>query len=278
MRVEIRTVNHRFLNLQLRTPGGMERLQGVIEEALRSRLARGHATVHVSVERASEVADGGVPIDLERARGYRDALRAMQNELGVGGSIDVGTLAAFRDVFQPPARGSDLPDVDPALLGEVVGEAADAVVAMREAEGARLADDLEGRLALMESAIEKIRVRAPERLIAERDRLRQAIADLLEGSQVPDEERIAREVAHLAERWDIHEELTRFDAHLALFRETLRGGSREGVGKRFGFISQEILREANTIGSKANDAEIARHVVTLKEEIERLREQLENVE
>jgi uncharacterized protein (TIGR00255 family) len=93
-----------------------------------------------------------------------------------------------------------------------------------------------------------------------------------------DEERLAREVAHLAERWDIHEEIVRFRSHLVLFRETLRVGAADGVGKRLGFVAQELLREANTIGSKANDVEISRRVVALKEEIDRVREQVENVE
>jgi len=126
--------------------------------------------------------------------------------------------------------------------------------------------------------VTEIARRAPERLVSERDRLRLAIQALLEGETRVDEERLAREVAYLAERWDIHEEIVRFRSHLEMFRDTLVRGDPGGVGKRLGFIAQEFLREANTMGSKANDAEIASRVIVLKEEIDRLREQLENVE
>lgn len=130
----------------------------------------------------------------------------------------------------------------------------------------------------MEGELDRVGRRAPERLVAERDRLREAIRELVDPEASVDEERIAREVAHLAERWDIHEELVRFRSHLDMFRAAIREGESGGVGKRLSFIAQELLREANTIGSKANDSEIAHSVVGLKEEIERLREQVENVE
>jgi uncharacterized protein (TIGR00255 family) len=130
----------------------------------------------------------------------------------------------------------------------------------------------------MEGEVVEIARRAPERLTSERDRLRLAVQALLEGEIRVDEERLAREVAHLAERWDIHEEIVRFRSHLTMFRDTLDRGEAGVVGKRLGFIAQELLREANTMGSKANDAEIAGRVIVLKEEIDRLREQLENVE
>ena len=119
--------------------------------------------------------------------------------------------------------------------------------------------------------------RAPERLIRERDRLRAAIKELA-GQEDVDGDRLAREVAYLAERWDVNEELVRFRSHIELFRETLASEGSEGVGKRLSFVVQELHREANTIGSKANDTEIARAGLALKEDIERLREQVENVE
>ena len=119
--------------------------------------------------------------------------------------------------------------------------------------------------------------RAPERLIAERDRMRKAVSELA-GDVSVDEERLAREIAYMAERWDISEELVRLRSHIELFRQTLDGAADEPVGKRLGFLTQEMHREANTIGSKANDAEIDHRVIAIKEELERLREQIENVE
>ncbi len=278
VRVEMRTVNHRYLNVQVRVPNGMDRLQNVLEARLRSRFARGHLTLRVSLDTSGADDPDAVPVDVERARGYRNALRRLQEELGVGGSVDVGLLAGFREVFRAPDPETAAADLDPELVLELTDQAADQVLEMREAEGARLARDLSGRLEAMEAELEAIEQRAPERLVEHRDRLRDSVRELLDGQAPVDEERIAREIAHLAERWDIHEEVVRFRSHLAMFRDTLESGSPDGVGKRFGFISQEILREVNTMGSKANDAQVAAHVVNLKGEVERLREQLENVE
>jgi uncharacterized protein (TIGR00255 family) len=159
----------------------------------------------------------------------------------------------------------------------VVDDAARQNLQMREDEGRRLHDDLEGRLRAIDAALSAVAERAPERLVAERERLRNAIAELSGGVAV-DPDRLAQEVAYLAERWDINEELVRFRSHNELFRELLDATAAEAVGKRLSFLVQEMNREANTIGSKANDAAISHRVVAIKEEIERLREQVENVE
>ena len=129
----------------------------------------------------------------------------------------------------------------------------------------------------MAEALARVETRAPERLVAERDRLREAVRELAE--QVPlDEDRLAREIAYLAERWDINEELVRLRSHIGLFQEALSADGEEPVGKRLGFLVQEMHREVNTIGSKANDSEISHDSVRLKEEVERIREQVENIE
>jgi uncharacterized protein (TIGR00255 family) len=162
-------------------------------------------------------------------------------------------------------------------LQGVVEDAARAVASMREDEGRRLQADLEGRLAAIDAALEAVAELAPQRLASERDRLRAAITELSQGVGVS-EERLAQEVAYLAERWDVNEELVRFRSHNELFRELMAANPEEPVGKRLSFLVQEMHREANTIGSKANHAGIAHRVVAIKEEVERLREQVENVE
>jgi uncharacterized protein (TIGR00255 family) len=279
VRIEIRSVNHRHLAVQLRAPSAVERYGAKIERALRDHFARGQLNVSVVVGRLTTAGDlAHIHADLGRARGYVDALRVLQRELGLEGQLDVSVLARFRDVFREEDAIEAKPEVPEAVLMEALEDAARVLRAMREEEGAALATDLSVRLAAMEAQIGEVEVLAPARLVAERDRLRAAIVKLLDGQITVDEERIAREVAHLAERWDIHEEIVRFRSHVALFRETLRLGAADGVGKRLGFVAQELLREANTIGSKANDVEISRRVVALKEEIDRVREQVENVE
>jgi uncharacterized protein (TIGR00255 family) len=168
-------------------------------------------------------------------------------------------------------------DVEPELVKELAEAAAAAVVELREAEGERLEADFVGRLSAIGELLAAVEERAPGRLTAQRDRLREQVRELTEQVEV-DEDRLAREIAYLAERWDINEEIVRFRSHVDLFREALEGDGSEPVGKRLGFLVQEMNREANTIASKANDARVAHAAMALKEEIERIREQVENVE
>jgi uncharacterized protein (TIGR00255 family) len=185
-------------------------------------------------------------------------------------------LARFSDVFRAP-EPDDLPPVEVEVLREMAAEAAQELVRLREAEGVRLEADLVERLAVMSTQLERVAERAPDRLVQERDRLREAVQELSEQVEV-DEDRLAREIAYLADKWDINEEIVRYRSHIELFHEALAGDGSEPVGKRLGFLVQEMHREANTIGSKANDAVITEASMALKEEIERVREQVENVE
>ena len=279
LRVEIRTINNRYLNVQLRTPPGLDRHHRRLERSLREHFARGQVTVNIVFDRSgSESLAPPIRVDIERAKAYAEGLRTIQKELGLDGQIDVVTLSRYRGVLEEVDSDTMTRGLGGDLLLDVTDEAARKAVKAREEEGCFLRDDLLSRLDAMETEMEHVERRAPERLIAERNRLREAVGELLDGEGPVDEERIAREIAHLAERWDIHEELVRFRSHVEMFRVALQEGDSGGVGKRLGFITQELLRETNTIGSKGNDAEIARRVVALKEEIERLREQVENIE
>ncbi|MCU0618694.1 MAG: DUF1732 domain-containing protein [Gemmatimonadaceae bacterium] len=159
----------------------------------------------------------------------------------------------------------------------IVVAALDGLTRMRREEGARLVGYLEERLAAIDGHLQTIAGRAPTRLAEQRERLRSAIRDLADGVNV-DETRLAHEVAILADRLDVNEELSRFASHNQAFRDALAGGGTEPVGKRLGFLLQEMLREANTTGSKANDAGMQREVIAIKEELERMREQVENLE
>jgi len=279
LRVQIKTVNHRFLNTTIRTPHGFDGHDAEIQSWLRPFLARGHTNVTIAFERGGagtgEAADLPM-VDLVRARHYMAELRRMAGDLGMTDSIGVKELLGFKDVFQSPDRIEAEP-LDPAVVKTLVEAACVEVVRFREAEGRRLHDDLTHRLSAMSVQLDLIEARAPQRLIAERDRLRAAVRELAEQEDM-DEERLAREIAWIAEKWDINEELVRFRSHIELFGEALEADASEPSGKKLSFLVQEMHREANTIGSKANDAAIAHASVALKEEIERLREQVENVE
>jgi uncharacterized protein (TIGR00255 family) len=278
LRVSVKTVNHRFFNAHLRYPSGFESQEAIIQKWLKSFFFRGHISLSLSVDRDPSVAAGGLPeLDLDRAVRYRGLLETLKSELDLPGQVELSSMVRFGDLFRPPDAKAERLEVEEAALREAVEQAARGALEMREAEGAALEKDMMQRLRSMEDEVALVEDRAPLRLKAEAVRLREAIKELAQQESV-DEDRLAREVAYLAERWDINEELVRFRAHLQAFREALAGSDGGPAGKRLGFLVQEMHREANTIGSKANDTEISHASVAIREEIERLREQLENVE
>jgi uncharacterized protein (TIGR00255 family) len=277
LRAEVRSVNHRYFHTTFRLPSALARWEGEMREWLRAEVTRGHITCTVRVDAEGESAPRGIRVDTERVAAYLAAFRELGERFGVPGTPDLALLSRYNDVLIRDVAEEEELEVPPEALREAVEEAARQNVRMREDEGRRLYADLEGRIAAMEEALAVVRERAPERLMAERGRLREAVRELAGGVGV-DEQRLAQEIAYLAERWDINEELVRFASHIELFRELLAADAAEAVGKRLSFLVQEMHREANTIGSKANDAVIAHRVVAIKEEIERLREQVENVE
>jgi uncharacterized protein (TIGR00255 family) len=276
LRLEVKTVNHRFFNPSIKTPSGFDRFEKPIADALKVHLSRGHVSASLSIDRSSTDVRSRPAVDLERARGYRAALDLLKEELELPGEPDLAMLARFVDVFRAPDLDRTA-GVEPETVEALADEAAAACRAMREAEGVRLAFDLEERLRALSEHLSVVEARAPERLLEHRDRLREAVREL-SGQVEVDEERLAREIGFLAEKWDINEEVVRFRSHVELFREALARDASEPAGKRLGFLVQEMHREANTIASKANDAQLSQVSVAIKEEIERLREQVENVE
>ena len=271
--LELRTVNHRFFSPSLKLPTALSRWESDVREALRKRIARGHVTVSARLER--EVAPGAT-IDEARFAEFAAQLKSLRDANGLGGEVDVATVLQLPEVVRVGSE-DEVPDDGADALVAIVENAVAALTEMREREGARLASVVLERLAIIEVAVERIAARAPERVIAQRDRLLENVAKLANGV-VLDEQRLAQEIAILADRLDVGEEIDRFRTHIAAFGETLRDGKGEAVGKRLGFLLQEMLREANTTGSKANDAEIQRDVIAVKEELERIREQVENIE
>ena len=269
--VEIRSVNHRFFNPSIKLPGELSRWEGDVREAVRKGVTRGHVTVFARIQRKDAAASR---IDEEQFRLYLEQIRSIQARNGLTQDVDATSILRLPNVVSSADEeivGSS------AELVAVVDQAVAALDQMRASEGARLARYLEERLAIIEAAVERIAARAPQRLIEQRERLRAAIKELTDGVGI-DEQRLAQEVAILADRLDVAEELSRFHSHFAAVRSTLASASAEGVGKRLGFLLQELLREANTTGSKANDATILQDVILIKEELERIREQVENLE
>ena len=272
LRVEIRTVNHRYFNLSAKLPSDLTMFEGELRERLRREFDRGHITVQA---RWTESADDepGFSVDLDRARVVAARLRELQAVLGLGGEVTVELVARQPDVLtsgQNETGALPWTDVEP-----VIGQAAAECRAMRAREGEALTAELRHRLELLEHSAGDVARRAPERLLHERARLKAAVTDLLDGRSI-DEDRLAQELAFLADKLDITEELVRFRAHIAASREAL--AAERPVGKQLGFLAQELGREVNTMGAKAGDAEIAQLVIAMKGELEKFREQLENLE
>jgi uncharacterized protein (TIGR00255 family) len=199
----------------------------------------------------------------------------LQTLHGLDGGVDLASVLRMPDVIAAP-REEDEPGTVAELLS-IVAAALDSLAQSRAEEGARLSAVLRQRLDILAASLERIALRAPARIVAQRDRLRAAVRELTEGLAI-DEHRLAQEIAILADRLDVSEELDRFRSHIAAFQGTLSDTGAEPVGKRLGFLLQEMLREANTTGSKGADAAILHEVVAVKEELERIREQVENLE
>jgi uncharacterized protein (TIGR00255 family) len=276
LRIEIRTVNHRYFNPQLKLPAEFATVEADLRERLRQLLERGHVAVTARWVEAPPHDRGAVAVDLTRARQVLAAAKQLKKQLKLKGDVDLAFVARQPDVLTAANGGGGAESaVVWADVKPIVEQAAGEVLTMREREGGALSRELSARLDALEAGGRTIEQRAPERLKAEHERLKQAVAVLTGGVQV-DAQRVAVEIALLADRMDITEELVRFRTHVAACRQAL--ASDQAVGKQLGFLAQELLREVNTIGSKANDAAITQAVIAMKGELEKLREQLENLE
>ncbi len=269
--IDVRSVNHRFFNVTIKLPPELNRWEGEVREALRQLVTRGHVTLSARYERLN---DSIANIDEARFAASAAMLRELRDKYGLGGDVDVATVLRLPDIIAPLGEPTS---EDGSELTRLVASAAEKLRDSREREGSKLRDEIVQRLSVIEGALSRINERAPQRVLEQRDRLRESIRQLAAGVAV-DEQRLAQEVAVLADRHDVQEELARFSVHLGAFRQALNTDGADSVGKRLGFLLQEMLREANTTASKANDAGMQGDVVTIKEELERVREQVENLE
>ncbi len=269
--IDVRTVNHRFLNPSIKLPSALAQWEGEVREHLRRRIGRGHVTVSARVELQND----SVVVDEARFAAYVRQIRELQRNFELSEALDVATLLRLPNVM---ASGTgDAIGGTAAECVTVLDSALDALMLMRDSEGTRLAELLRQRLATVSAGGERIALRAPVRLSEERERMRLRVTDVMNGVDV-DQGRLAQEITILADRLDVSEEIDRFRAHVAAFDETLQRSVSEPVGKRLGFLLQEMLREANTTGSKARDTAMLHEVVAIKEELERIAEQVENIE
>ena len=271
--VEMRSVNHRFLEIACRLPRPLSHLEDSFKKAIQQRCTRGRIDITVTVQGGKSRA-GSVNLDQPLAKQYHQALSTLKKSLKLSGSIDLVLMAGLRDVLSVSDQSTEDPKLA-KMVQQVTTQALTDLEGMRMREGKALAEDMRARVQTIRGHKTLIAVRTP--LLAQEafDRMKIRVAKLL-GSETPDPPRLYQELAVYADRGDITEEIVRLDSHMLQFEQTLK--RTESVGKTLDFLLQEIGREVNTIGSKANDAEIAGHVVEMKAELERIREQVQNVE
>ena len=270
--VELKAVNHRFLDIACRLPRSLAFLEEIVRKTLNARLRRGHVDVFVTVAR-TDASDRQVQVDEALAAAYRDAAERLAEVLGRAQHLDLAQLMALEGVVTVTESDMDEEAVS-AACRRAMDEAIDQLCAMREREGESLRADLTVHLDAAAALRENILLRAPKVVEDYRTRLQQRLAQL--GADGVEPQRVAQEVAIMADRCAIDEELSRLESHIGQLRAYL--DTKGEIGKKLDFLIQEMNREANTIGSKASDAQIAQQVVDLKSEIEKLREQVQNVE
>ncbi len=270
--VEIRTVNHRYCDINLRMPKQLNCYEDRIRTAISSRITRGKIDVFVTLG-AQSAESHEVVLDEPLAASYLAALRKLSASHGLRDDVTAATLARFPDVLRVERRDND--DFLGDLLEETVRGSVDSLTSMREREGERLSDSLCENLGTIAAFTDRIAVHAPTVAREFKDRLDARIAELVDSSKL-DPVRLATEVALFADKCSIDEELVRLRSHLSQMGDMIRQGSP--IGKKFDFLIQEMNREVNTIGSKSNNLEITRMVVELKSEIEKMREQIQNIE
>lgn len=271
--IELKSVNHKFCEVKARLPREFTNLENIVTKIIKDRCPRG--AFDVVVRRASRSANGSVPtVDLELAKEYRAAYADLARALQLPDTTSIRDIASQSGVIRLEEARVDL-EAATRALEEALNAAIDALLAMRNKEGAALHADLSSRLGLVQQTVHELRELAPAAVLEYQSRLQERIAELARGVPV-DAQRLAQEVAFFAERTDVAEEMTRLESHLVQFRGLL--AAAEPVGRKMDFLVQELHREVNTTGSKSQHAGISSRVMGLKAELERIREQVQNVE
>ena len=271
--VEIKSVNHRYSDYSVKVPRFYGYLEDKVREYMSQYVSRGKIDIYVSVESYGE-ADKEIILNEELAKNYIDVLNSMVEKFDLKDDISVSTVARYTEIFKSERKEEDDEEIW-KLVKAVLEPAKDSFCAMREREGARIYEDLANRIEYMKSIAKKIDERSPKTVEEYKKKLYTKIKELLEDKDI-DEARVLTEVAIFADKVAINEEMVRLASHFDEFYDIAKRD--EPAGRKLDFLVQEINREVNTTGSKANDIEIAKMVVELKAEIEKLREQIQNIE
>ena len=276
--VEIRSVNHRYLDIYVKMPRRYSFAEDTIKSAIKERVHRGKVEVSVSVDNIGK-SDSDVRLDKELAARYYNVLSELRDSFDFGeeSRVSLSLIAKMPDVIVTTPAAEDEEAMAKRLLG-ATSKALDDFCSMREAEGEKLAADLSARADTIQEIRDHIDKRAPEIEKEYAAKFKARVEEILGGVYEVPEERIALEAAIFADKANITEELVRLGSHISQLRKFLQSDGREAIGKKIDFLIQEMNREANTIGSKSNDREITSSMLELKAEIEKVREQVQNIE
>jgi uncharacterized protein (TIGR00255 family) len=273
--VEIKSLNHRYLEISLRLPAVLSTLELEIKKKISGKLSRGRTEVNIRMDSEyGSVSEGRYELNLPLIRNYYELLGQLRGELGLKEEITLNMVAGFRDAFILKEPGLDLSAIWEELE-VVLNKAMDALLEMRKKEGEVIYHDLILRIDLIMKSLNSIESRAPQVVLEYRKRLGERVKELT-GGIVVDDLRLAQEVAIMAEKSDITEEIVRLKSHIIQFGDLLKGN--DAVGRNIDFLIQEMIREINTMGSKSSDAEISKMVIDIKSELARIREQAQNIE
>lgn len=271
--VEVRSINNRFLEISSRVPRTISQRENEVKEIIRSKISRGKISLNAVKEDES---DGklSLTIDKKRAKEIHSILEQLRKTTKIKEPVGLEHLLHFSEIFE--TKEAEESDTEWKVFQQALTKAVDALKKMREKEGAELARDAKERIVKINASINRIEGLSKNKVPEERKRLHERIAQLVDDQSVINAQRLELEIALLSERLDVTEECVRFRSHNKFFLEALQ--SKESEGRKLNFLIQEMNREANTIGSKCNDVEIAHIVVGIKEELEKIREQLQNIE
>jgi uncharacterized protein (TIGR00255 family) len=272
--IEVRSVNNRYIDIQVKAPRDLSVLEQRVKKSVQDRFSRGRFDVYITRNGEKEVA-GRLVVNETLAGQYVAALRDLKARFGLGGDVDLSSLAGFQDLFTLTEVKEDI-DAVWNMLADGLAHALGELDNMRTEEGRALDRDISGRLETIDRYLAVVHELAPASVEAARERMSDVLTKLLH--EQPDPVRLAQEIAILAERTDVTEELTRLGSHIMQFRALLADPSGEAIGRKLDFLLQEMGRETNTIASKAMDAPISLNVVNIKAELEKIREQVQNVE
>ncbi len=271
--VELRSVNNRYHDCTVKMPRAYIFAEDAVKARVQKAISRGKVDVFVSID-STGADEAVVAVNEGLAKGYYDALQKINSLLSLTGEVSAATVAKFPDVLTVTKAEEDLESIG-ADICAVLDEALKNYNAMRATEGEKLADDIGGRLDTIEALTGKVEQRSPETVREYREKLTARMQEVLQSTTI-DEARILTEAAIYADKIAVDEETVRLRSHVAQLRDMLK--SNDPMGRKMDFLIQEVNRESNTIGSKCNDLDIARDVVALKAEVEKIREQVQNIE